>query len=471
MSRYTHNLVVVGAGSAGLVTSYLAATLKARVALIEKGAMGGDCLNTGCVPSKALLRSAKFIHDASRARELGFRKATVEFDFAEVMERVRSKIRAIEPHDSVERYTKLGVDCLQGAAKLISPNEVEVGGKVLRSRAIVVATGAGPRIPAIPGLDSVRYLTSESVWELKSLPKRLLVLGGGAIGCELAQAFARFGSEVTIVEQGPRLLSKEDEAVSSFIEARFAREGIRVLTSRAAQRFETGRVVCSDGTEVAFDEVLVALGREARVKGFGLEELGVKLAPSGTIAVDESLSTSVPGIYACGDVAGPYQFTHYSAHQAYVACINALFGRIKKIRLDDRVMPWATFTDPEIARVGLNEQEARAKGVSCELTRYSIEGLDRAITEEEAQGFVSVLTQPGTDRVIGVTSVGAHASETIVEFVAAMKHGFGLKKILGTIHIYPTLAEANKSVAGEWRKRNAPKWVYRLLEKYHAFQR
>lgn len=475
---FDYNLVVIGAGSAGLVTSYIAAAVRAKVALIEKHQMGGDCLNTGCVPSKALLRSAKMISYARRFAEFGFKRADIEFDFADIMERVQRIIKKVEPHDSVERYTKLGVDCMQGEARITSPYTVEVNGQVLTTRNIVVATGGRPFVPPIPGLDTIKYLTSDNIWQIRKLPGRLVVLGGGPIGCELSQAFARFGSQVTQVEMAPRILLREDEEISELVQAKFEQEGIRVLTYHRAKELRVeGRqkiLVCDyNGKDVAveFDEILVAVGRVANTKGFGLQELGVEIAKNRTIATDEFLRTNYPNIFCAGDVAGPYQFTHTAAHQAWYAAVNALFGGIKSFRADYRVIPWATYTDPEVARVGLNELEANAKGIEFEVTTYDIDDLDRAIADSEDHGLVKVLTKPGTDKILGVTIVGPHASDIIAEYILAMQHGLGLNKILGTIHIYPTLAEANKFAAGAWKKAHAPEKILRWMQQYHAWMR
>ncbi len=477
-ARFDYNAVVIGGGSAGLVSAYICAALKARVALVEKHRMGGDCLNTGCVPSKALIRSATLLNYAKRAREFGFKRTDVEFDFAEVMERVQRVIGEVAPHDSVERYTDLGVECITGAAHIVSPYEVRVGERVLTTRNIIVATGAQPNIPAIPGLEQVSYRTSDTIWELRERPRRLLVLGGGPIGCELAQSFARLGSQVTVVQRGRQLLPAEDPDVAALVLQRFVDEGLRVFVGHAAQHFERDGdddvLVCSTAgglQRIAFDVVLLALGRKANVSGFGLAELGVNVTPSGTLETDEFLRTRIPNIYACGDVAGPYQFTHAAAHQAWYCAVNALFAPLKIFRADYRVIPWATFTDPEVARVGLNEQEARAKNIAYEVTSYAIDDLDRAITDGEAHGKIKVLTRPGSDKILGVTIVGSHAGETIAEFVSAMKHGIGLNKILGTIHIYPTFAEANKYVAGGWKKAHAPHGVLRVLQRLHGWRR
>jgi pyruvate/2-oxoglutarate dehydrogenase complex dihydrolipoamide dehydrogenase (E3) component/uncharacterized membrane protein YdjX (TVP38/TMEM64 family) len=480
-SSFDRNLVVIGAGSAGLVSAYIAAAVKAKVTLIEKHRMGGDCLYTGCVPSKALIRSAKLLAEIKESSRYGIRHATAEFDFAEVMERVQSVIKAIEPHDSVDRYTSLGVECIRGAAKITSPWTVEIttpeGTRSLSTRSIIIAAGARPFVPPIPGLDAIEVLTSDTVWRLRELPRRLVVLGGGPIGSELAQAFARFGAKVTQVEMLPRLLSREDPDVSEMVRARFEEEGIDVLTGHKALRVETGAdrtLVCErQGEEVriAFDALLCAVGRVPNTTGYGLESLGIPVAKTRTVETNEYLQTLYPNIYACGDVAGPYQFTHTASHQAWYATVNSLFGGVRRFRADYSVIPWATFTDPEVARVGLNESEAREQNVPYEVTTYGLDELDRAIADGEAHGMVKVLTAPGRDRILGATVVGEHAADLIVEFIAAMKHGIGLNKVLGTIHIYPTLAEANKYAAGAWKRAHAPGALLKAVEKFHAWMR
>jgi pyruvate/2-oxoglutarate dehydrogenase complex dihydrolipoamide dehydrogenase (E3) component/uncharacterized membrane protein YdjX (TVP38/TMEM64 family) len=474
-SRFDRNLIVIGAGSAGLVSAYIAAAVRAKVTLVEKHRMGGDCLYTGCVPSKALIRSARLLHEMRNAHRYGIRHAAAEFDFADVMERVQRVVRAIEPHDSAGRYTRLGVECLEGEARITSPWTVSVDGRVLTTRSIIIAAGARPLVPSIPGIGQVRVLTSENVWELRELPRRLVVLGGGPIGCELAQAFARLGSKVTQVEMLPRLLSREDPDISELVRRQFVEEGIEVLTGHRAVRFEgAGSLVCEgEGRErrLEFDGLLCALGRVPNTEGYGLEELGIPLTQARTVETNEYLQTLFPNIYACGDVAGPYQFTHTASHQAWYAAVNALFGGLRRFRADYAVIPWATFTDPEVARVGVNETEARAQGIPYEATVYGIEDLDRAIADEAAHGVVKVLTVPGKDRILGATIAGERAGELIAEFVAAMKHGIGLNRILGTIHVYPTWAEANKYAAGAWKKARAPERLLRQVERFHAWMR
>jgi pyruvate/2-oxoglutarate dehydrogenase complex dihydrolipoamide dehydrogenase (E3) component/uncharacterized membrane protein YdjX (TVP38/TMEM64 family) len=475
---FDYNMVVIGAGSAGLVTSYIAAAVRAKVALIEKHRMGGDCLNTGCVPSKAIIRSARLLAEARDARRFGLEPAELEFDFAKIMARVHAIIREIEPHDSEARYTDLGVDVIKGEARVVSPWAVEVDGRRLTARSIVVATGARPLVPAIAGLDEVEYLTSDTLWGLSELPRQLVVLGGGPIGAELAQCFARFGSEVTIVEMAPRLLPREDADAAAEVAAQFRAEGVRLATSHRAVRVERDpsgqRLVCDyEGREVTvpFDRLLVALGRRANVEGFGLEELGVALSERGTIAVDGLLRTNFPNIYACGDVASPWQFTHVASHQAWFAAVNGLLAPFWSFRADYRVIPWATFTDPEVARVGLSEDEARVRGIAYEVTRYSLEELDRAIADGTDRGFVKVLTPPGKDKILGATIVGAEAANLLTEFILAMKYGLGLNKILGTIHIYPTMSEANKYAAGVWKRTHAPQRALRFAARMFAWRR
>jgi pyruvate/2-oxoglutarate dehydrogenase complex dihydrolipoamide dehydrogenase (E3) component/uncharacterized membrane protein YdjX (TVP38/TMEM64 family) len=476
------NLVVIGAGSAGLVAAYIAAAVKARVTLIEKNEMGGDCLNTGCVPSKALIRSSRLIATLRRAQAYGLKQASAEFDFADVMARVQRVIRTVAPHDSVERYSALGVECIRGEARITSPYTVEVdapaGKRTLTTRAIVIAAGARPYVPPIPGIDQVGYLTSDTVWSLRTLPRRLLVLGGGPIGCELTQCFARLGASVTQVEMVPRLLIREDPEISERVARQFEREGIRVLAGHKAERFvvENGEksLICQTAggeIRVPFDALLCAVGRVANTAGYGLETLGIPSTRGRTIEVNEFMQTVYPNIYACGDVAGPYQFTHTAAHTAWYASVNALFGAFRRFRADFSVVPWATFTDPEVARVGLNETEAREKGVAYEVTTYDIGDLDRAIADEAAEGIVKVLTVPGSDRILGATIAGEHAGDLIIEFILAMRHKIGLNKVLGTIHIYPTLVEANKYAAGAWKRHRVTQGELAFADTYQRWMR
>jgi pyruvate/2-oxoglutarate dehydrogenase complex dihydrolipoamide dehydrogenase (E3) component/uncharacterized membrane protein YdjX (TVP38/TMEM64 family) len=489
--RFDRNLVVIGAGSGGLVSAYMAAAVKAKVTLIEAHRMGGDCLNTGCVPSKALIRSARFLRQVRRAERLGVVGATAEADFARIMGRVHRVIAEVEPHDSAERYTALGVEVIRGQARLVSPWSVEIdtptGARTLTSRAIVIATGAAPMLPDIPGLDRVRYVTSEDLWSITEKPKRLVVLGGGPIGCELAQAFAAIGCRVTQVARSG-ILPKEDDDTIALIEAALSTEGVRLLTHTRTLRCEVvdgeqclvvspGLGVHPDqdssGAEEAlpFDLLLCAIGRRARVTGFGLEALGIPLTAAGTIETNAYLQTRYPNILACGDVVGPHQFTHVAAHQAWYATVNSLFLSIKRFKADDRVIPRVTFTDPEVAQVGLTERQAQAQGIGYEVTRYGLDDLDRAITESAAHGFVKVLTPPGKDRILGACIVGEHAGEMLAEFTLAMKHGLGLERILGTIHPYPTWSEAAKYAAGNWKRAHAPQTALAWLARFHSWRR
>ncbi len=479
---FDNNLLVIGAGSGGLVTAYIAAAVKAKVTLVEKHKMGGDCLNTGCVPSKALIRSAKFLAQNKRSQEFGIRHAKLEYDFADIMLRVHQVIKQIEPHDSVTRYRELGVNVVQGEARIKTPWEVEIitpkGVKTVTTKNIVIATGAQPFVPPIPGIEQVKRLTSDTLWQLTELPKTLLVLGGGPIGCELSQSFQRLGSQVIQVEMASRLLIREDEDVSEQVLKRFIQEGVDVRLSHTAKAFklEQGQQIMlaehqGKPVEIVFDQVLVAIGRKANVKGFGLDNLEIELSPQQTIQTNLFQQTNYPNIYAVGDVAGPYQFTHTAAHQAWYAAVNALFGKFWRFKTDYSVIPWSTFIDPEVARVGLNEQDARQQNIAYDVTRYDISDLDRAIADNSAEGFIKVLTPPGKDKILGVTIVGEHAGDLLAEFVLAMKHGLGLNAILSTIHIYPTLAEANKYVAGNWKRQHVSSRVLHWLQSYHRWMR
>ena len=481
--HFDRNLIVIGGGAGGLVSAYIASAVKASVTLVEGHKMGGDCLNFGCVPSKALIRSAKMAKQLQKAQELGFKGTQGTVDFAAVMRRVHRVIADIAPHDSVERYTGLGVDVVQGHARITGPWSVEItrsdgSRQTLTTRNIVIAAGASPLVPPIPGIEHTGYLTSDTVWGLTELPRRLVVLGGGPVGSELAQSFARLGAITTQVEMAERILVREDPEVSELVSASLRADGVDVLTGHQAVRAEVvdgeKRLIVRCGnveTAIVFDALLCAVGRSARVTGYGLEELGIPLTPRKTIETNGYLQTLYPNIYAVGDVAGPFQFTHTAAHQAWYAAVNALFGRFKKFSVDYSVIPWATFTDPEVARVGLSEAEAVEQGVPHEVTRYGIDDLDRAIADGTAHGFVKVLTVPGRDKILGVTIVGEHAGDLLAEYVLAMKHGLGLNKILGTIHTYPTLAEANKYAAGEWKRAHAPQTLLRWAQRFHAWER
>ncbi|WP_395058341.1 FAD-dependent oxidoreductase [Polaromonas sp.] len=484
-ASFDRNLVVIGAGAGGLVTAYIAAVVKAKVTLVEAHKMGGDCLNYGCVPSKALIRSAKLAHQMTHGASYGLSNTSPVFSFRAVMQRIQAVIRAIEPHDSVERYTGLGVEVLQGHARIINPWTVEValndgGTQILTTRSIVIAAGARPLVPPLPGLEAAGFVTSDTLWEtfaqLDEVPRRLVILGGGPIGCELAQAFARLGSQVTQVEMAPRLMLREDEEVSELARQALTADGVAVLTGHKALRCETSAgvktlVVEHGGNELRldFDQLICAVGRVARLEGYGLEELGIPVQR--TVETNDYLQTIYPNIYAAGDVAGPYQLTHVAAHQAWYAAVNALFGEFRLFKADYSVIPWTTFIDPEVARVGLNEQETKEKNIAFEVTRYGMDDLDRAIADGEARGFVKVLTVPGKDTILGVTIVGTHAGDLLAEYVLAMRHGLGLNKILSTVHTYPTLAEANKYAAGEWKRANQPHRLLEWVRRYHDWKR
>ncbi|GHA03453.1 hypothetical protein GCM10008090_10680 [Arenicella chitinivorans] len=477
MPKYEANLVVIGAGSAGLVSAYIAAAVKAKVILIERHKMGGDCLNTGCVPSKAILRSAKVASLMRRADEFGIESVPVKPVFKKVMQRVQDVVAAIEPHDSVERYTELGVECVKGDAQIVDPHTVRVGEREITTKSIIIAAGASPFVPPIEGLDKIKYLTSDNIWQLNECPKRLVVLGGGPIGCELSQAFSKLGSEVTIVEMADQIMGREDGDVVDVVSKRFAQDGIRVLTGHRAVKVSDGRerlLHCDTAQgqiEIPFDALLVAVGRKANTEGMALDSLGIELNQNGTIDTDQYLRTAVPNIFACGDITGPYQFTHAASHQAWYATVNALFGFLKKFKVDYRVIPWATFTAPEVARVGLSEADARQLNIDYEVTKYGIDDLDRAIADGEAHGFVKIITPRNKDKILGVTIVGHQAGDLIAEYVLAMKHNIGLNKILGTIHLYPSFSEANKYVAGNWKRAHQPQTLLKWVEKFHNWRR
>jgi len=492
MERY--NLVVVGAGSAGLMVAAGAAGLGAKVAVVERGLMGGDCLNTGCVPSKALLRSAKAALAPRSGDRLGIvHPGSTPVDLAEswprVAARVQSVIDTIAPHDSVERFQSLGVDVVQGSGHFMSSREVAVTGadgqqRILEGRALVVATGSGPMVPPIPGLEEAGYLTNETVFTQTRQPRRLAVLGGGPIGLELGQAFARLGSEVTVVEMLPRILPREDPDAAQVLAESLTRDGIAILTGHQAVRVEGGsagkRLVCrpagqpAEGggapaeTVVEVDEILVAVGRRAHVTGLGLEELGVDVS-GGRIAVDRYLRTAVPSIFACGDVVGPYQFTHMAGQQARAVIQNALLPL--KTRMDYRVVPWATFTEPEVARVGLSEEEAAAQGVAHRVIKVPLAGIDRAVCDGDTEGFLKILTPPGRDGILGATLVGPHAGDLLHEVVLAMRARLRLRDIASTVHIYPTLAEVFRRAADEARKESFTPRLQKWFAAYFRWRR
>ncbi len=476
--KFDYNMVVIGAGAGGLVTSYICAAIKAKVALIEKNKMGGDCLNTGCVPSKAIIKSAKIANQVTKASEFGVSVDSVNVDFKRVMQRVHEIIKKIEPHDSIERYSSLGVECITDKAQILSPWEVKVGDRVLKTKNITIATGASPFVPPIKGLGSIEYLTSENLWNLTELPKKMVVLGAGPIGLEMAQSFQRLGSKVVVVEMGPAIMSIEDKDVSEFILEKLSSEGVDIKLNHTATEFVVDGEIKSliathkgENVSIEFDQVLIAVGRRANIKGFGLESLNLSISDRGTIQVDEFMRTNYPNIFACGDVAGPYQLTHMAAHQAWYCAVNGLFGRFKKFRVDYSVVPWCTYTDPEVATVGKNEKALSEQGIEYDVTKYGIDDLDRAICDSNDSGFVKVLTQKNSDKILGATIVGVGASDMLLEFISAMKNNKGLNSILGTIHPYPTMGEANKFSAGEWKKANAPEKLLDFVKRFHVWSR
>lgn len=475
--EFDYNMIVIGAGSAGLVTAYICSAVNSKVALIEKNLMGGDCLNTGCVPSKALIKSANFVHEVNTSEKYGIKSSTVEFNFNDIMERVKKVISMIHPHDSIERYTKLGVDCIEGAAMLKSPWEIEVNGKTITAKNITIATGASPFVPPLPGIEEVKYLTSENLWELKQLPKNFLILGAGPIGMEMAQAFNRLGSKVTVVEMNSRIMQNEDPDISELLTGHLNNEGVVILTSHKAEVFEGPNTLIArdlrknQEVKIEFDQVLIAIGRKANTKGFGLENLGITLRENSTIEANDFLQTNFPNIFVCGDVTGPYQLTHTAAHQAWFCAVNGLFGRFKKFKVDYSVIPWVTYTSPEVATVGRNEQALKREGLEYEVTKYKIDDLDRAIADSSDYGVVKVLTAKGSDKILGATIVAEKASDMLTEFTSAMKHKKGLNSILGTIHPYPTMSEANKYAAGTWKRSHKPELILKYLRIFHRWER
>lgn len=479
--KFDRNMVIIGGGSAGLVSAIIGSTVKAKVTLVEAHKMGGDCLNTGCVPSKALIKSAKVANQMRNADKYGLEKHNPKVPFKKTIARVMDAVKTIEPHDSVERFTGMGVDVVEGYAKVIDPWTVEIArndGETQRltARSIIIAAGAAPFVPPIDGLADSGYLTSDTMWdafaEMDSPPKRTVILGGGPIGCEISQSLARLGSNVTQIEMMDRIMGREDPEVSEVAQQSLEESGVRVLTNHMAVKVTKDAIVTKHGdheVEVPYDVIIVAVGRAARLTGYGLEDLGIDT--SKTVVTDEYLATKFPNIFACGDVAGPFQFTHTASHQAWFASVNALFGTFKKFKADYSVIPAVTFLDPEVARVGINEVEAKEQGIEYDVTEYKMDQLDRAISENETKGFVKVLTKPGKDTILGATIVGHNAGEMLAEYTLAMKHKLGLNKILGTIHPYPTMAEGNKFAAGEWKKARKPEKLLSYVEKYHTWMR
>ncbi len=498
---FDRNVVVIGAGAGGLVSAYIAASAQAKVTLVEAKAMGGDCLNYGCVPSKALIQSAKVAHLARTAAPFGVMTSTVSVDWPAVMRRIRAVITSIAPHDSAARYQAMGVDVREGHATILNPWTVEISSpgqtpQRLTTRSIVIATGAQAIVPAIPGLQEVGFATSDTLWEqleqYSSVPKRIVILGGGPIGCELAQALARLGAKVTLVESAARVLVREDREVSSLVKNALAADGVEVLTSHTALRFETpndgngqektlwlvntgsAQDEINNEFSLPFDLLLCAVGRRARLGSLGLEALGI--STEHTVHTNDYLQIVIPNIFAAGDVAGPYQFTHTAAHQAWYATMNALFGDFKRFKVSYHAVPCVTFVAPEVARVGLNEQDALAQGVAYEVTRFDVADLDRALCDAanpktSPSGWVKVLTAPGRGTILGVTIVAAHGAEMLAEYVLAMRHGLSLNHVLQTVHTYPTWGEANKYAAGIWRRAHAPQWALTLSRRLHDWRR
>jgi pyruvate/2-oxoglutarate dehydrogenase complex dihydrolipoamide dehydrogenase (E3) component len=471
-----YNLVVIGAGTAGLVSAAGAAGLGARVALVERHLLGGDCLNYGCVPSKALLRSARAAAEVARAGEFGVQVPPgTRADFGLAMERMRRLRASLSPTDSAERFRDLGVDVVLGEARFAGADAVEVGGQRLAFARAVIATGARAAESGIPGLADAGYLTNETVFSLTELPRRLIVLGAGPVGCELAQAFRRFGSEVDLVNRGPGLLPREDPDAQAILRLQFEREGIRLHLGAQAVRAEragaTRRLVCArDGQELVLegDAILVGVGRAPNVEGLNLEAAGVAYDARG-VHVDDRLRTSNPRVYAAGDVCSPYKFTHAADAMARVVLQNALFhGRRRASAL---VIPWCTYTDPEVARVGLSEEEARQRGVGVRVFRQEMAGVDRAVLDGTTDGFVKMLVREGSDRILGASVVAEYAGEMIAELTLAMTVGMGLGKLAGTIHPYPTQAEAIKKVADAYNRTRLTPLVRWLFGKWLAWQR
>jgi len=466
-----YNVVVIGAGTAGLVTAAGTAGLGGRVALVERHRMGGDCLNTGCVPSKALIASARAAQHVREGRRWGLASQEPRFRFEDVMERVRERRARLAPHDSQERFESLGVDVFRGAARFVSPREVEVAGQRLRGRNFVIASGSRAGLPPIEGLGEARPFTNETIFdELRERPARLIVLGGGPIGCELGQAFARLGVQVTILEALPRLLDKEDEDAAAVVRRQLESEGVKVVTGARVQRASrTGgitRVDLEAASTLEAEALLVAAGRRPNVEDLGLEAAGVAFDAKG-VQVNAHLETSQPHIYAAGDVTGGHQFTHLADHHARTVVRNVLIPWVKT-KADTSVLPWCTYTSPEVARVGLSEAEARQQGVPHEVWVQPMSEVDRAVLENEEVGFAKVLTAAGSDRILGVTLVAERAGDLIHEFALAMKAGVGLKGISSTIHAYPTFAEVARKAADRYQKsRLTPRarrlfaWLYR----------
>lgn len=468
---YDYNVVVIGAGAGGLVSTAISRAVKAKAAIIESHKMGGDCLNYGCVPSKALIHASQRF-DRTKSKN-GVLSST---DFESVLEHIHSSIKAIEPHDSIERFKSLGADVFQGSAKILTPWEVFVNGKKLTTRSIIIASGAAPFVPKIKGLEMIRVLTSETFWDLKQLPNKMIVIGGGPIGCEISQALSKIGVEILLVERSSRLLSAETKEVSDLVFDQMQQDGVKILLNSEIESFLTAnscKVLESGKVEIYenFDAVFFAIGRKPRVENLGLEELGIPIAKNGTIEHNEYLQTKYRNIYVCGDVAGPIQLTHVAGHQAWYAAVNALFSNFKSFKEDLSVIPRCTFTYPEVASVGLSEQELEKKNYDFEITHYPLTTFDRAVCDQATNGFVRLLTKKNSDQILGVTIVSPRAGEMIAEFALAMRWKLGLKKILSTVHAYPTWSDANKMAALAWQKKHVPPKLVALSEKFHDWKR
>jgi pyruvate/2-oxoglutarate dehydrogenase complex dihydrolipoamide dehydrogenase (E3) component len=476
-----YNAIVIGGGTAGLVTAAGTAGLGGRVALIERNKMGGDCLNFGCVPSKALIASSRAIEGIRRAELLGLEAMEPDFEFENVFARMRERRAVIEPNDSAERFEELGVDVFAGDANFISPNEIDVDGVRLRAKRFVVATGRRAGVPPIDGIEDIPYYTNETIFDgLKEKPESIVIVGAGPIGCELGQVFNRLGVKTTLVEFLPQIMGKEDVDVATFVQQRLESEGVTVLTGTSIRRAEmrSGEICLEADQKGSGDPastmslspsvVLIAAGRIPNVEGLNLEAAGVEFTRHG-IPVNDYLQTSARHIYAAGDIAGPYQFTHTADTQARVVVRNILMPiqlLRQKVNLD--VVPWATYTDPEVAHVGLSERDADEQDLAYDLYKQNLAEVDRNIVEGEDVGFAKVLTAKGTDRILGVTLVGVHAGDLLHEFVLAIKHDIGLGGIASTIHAYPTFAEIARKLGDQYnRTRLTPRaksvfeWLYR----------
>ncbi|MGH7259627.1 MAG: mercuric reductase [Nitrospiraceae bacterium] len=481
-----YNIVVIGAGTAGLVTAVVAASLGAKVALIEKHLMGGDCLNVGCVPSKGVIRAARAWADVKRAEEFGVHiPAGVKYDFAAAMARMR-KLRARISHtDSAHRYKKLGVDVYIGSGRFTGPDTIVVdgpaGNRTLRFKKAAICTGARAAAPPTPGLQEAGYLTNETIFTLTELPKRLAVIGAGPIGCELAQSFARFGSQVHLVETLHGALPKEDRDAAEIVRASMQRDGVQLLCCGKdvkISKADGGKRLTLESHgqqyDVTVDEILVGVGRAPNVEGIGLETVGVEFDMKTGVKVNDRLQTTNPNIFSAGDVCFPYQFTHAADAMAQIVIQNALFPHplgLGYASTNSLIIPWATFTEPEIAHVGLYEKDAGAKGIEVDTFTFKLDEVDRAILDGEDEGFARVHVKKGTDQLLGATIVAANAGNMISEFTVLMKSGKGLSTLCGTIHPYPTQAEVVKKVANAWRKTTFTKGKKWLLSKLFAWMR